>query len=149
MAAWLTIAVTDLNDYLVAAQMTALRSAALASGQTDPFARVMPDRCTYIRNRISNRISISATANAVPPELKTCACMLIIEAMQTRLPLKLSDDQRRAIERAYKDLDIAGSDEFPISEPDDPMTPTVQRGTGIHIDGRGERQATRETLKGL
>lgn len=130
MAAWINIVVTDLNDYLVGAQVAALRSAALAAGQSDPFENVMHDRTNYVRARISKRISISETAYSVPPELKTAACMLIIEAMQGRLNLQLTDDQRTAIARAYKDLDIAATDDLPVSTPDDPVEPEVQQAGG-------------------
>jgi hypothetical protein len=122
-----TIAVADLNDYLVAAQMTALRTAALGSGQSDPFTNAMHDRCNYVRNRIAGRVQLSATAYAVPPELKTQTCYLVIEAMQTRLPvLRLTEDQRTAVRRAYDDLAIAGTDDFPISTATDAQDPDVQ-----------------------
>ena len=148
MAAWVVIAVTDLNDYLVGAQVTALRSAALASGQADPFTAVMRDRASYVRNRISKRINISATNYAVPPELKTATAWLILEAMQNRLPLMLSED-KRMIERAYKDLDIAGTDDLPISTPADPMTPSVQASGGVRVVSKRTREATGSSMKGL
>ena len=149
MSAWITLAATDLNDYLVAAQVTALRTAAMASGQTDPFLRIMPDRTAYVRNRISKRIQISATANSVPPELRTAACMLIIEAMQIRLNLTLTEDQKTQISRAYKDLDIAGTADFPVSTPDDPITPTVQAGPSISVVNKSKRTDTGASLAGF
>jgi hypothetical protein len=148
--AWLNIAVADLNDYLVGAQMSALRTAALASGQADPFTNIMHDRCSYVRNRISKLLSISATAYAIPPELKTTTCWLIIEAMQTRIPqLKLTEDQKSLIARAYKDLDIAGTDDLPISVPSDPETPAVQTGAALEQVSTPTRKATRSKLDGL
>ena len=150
MSAWVVITADHLNDYLVAAQMNALRTSALASGQADPFASVMQDRCNYIRNRISRRIQISATAYAVPPELKTQACLLIIESMQARLPvLKLSDDQKNLIKQAYSDLDMAATDDFPISVPDDPINPVVQSGNAVEIVVKPTRRMTRAKMEGL
>lgn len=150
MAAWINIVVTDLNDYLVGAQVSALRTAALASGQSDPFENVMHDRTNYVRARISKRISISATAYSVPPELKTCACLLIIEAMQGRLNLKLTDDQRSAIARAYKDLDIAATIDLPVSTPDDPVDPVVQAGgSNAVVVAKRERPLTGSRLSQL
>ncbi|MFH0878556.1 MAG: hypothetical protein V2A34_02475 [Lentisphaerota bacterium] len=150
MAAWVVITAGHLQDYLVGAQMSALRRAALGSGQTDPFERVMQDRCNYVRTRISSKAMISATPYAVPPELKTCAAMLIIESMQGRIPaLKLSEDQKNMITRAYKDLDIAGTKDLPVSDPDDPATAAVQTGGGIEVASVGTRRATRSTLDGL
>lgn len=148
--AWLLIVVENLNDYLVGAQMSALRSAALAAGQADPFTNIMHDRCNYVRNRISKLIDISATPYSVPPELKTTTCWLIIESMQTRIPqLKLSDDQKSLIARAYKDIDIAGTNDLPISIPSDPETPAVQAGENVQLVSKPSRKATRSKLDGL
>ena len=148
--AWITIAAADLNDYQVGAMITALRETALADGQADPFANIMHDRCNYVRNRISKKIQISLTPYAVPPELKTCACWLIVEAMQTRLPgLALSEDQKSQISRAYKDLDIAATEDLPISVPTDPVTPAVSTGVGFEQVSTPTRKATRTKLDGL
>jgi len=151
MTAWLNIVDTDLNDYLVGAQMNALRTSALATGQTNPFTRIMQDRCNYVRNRISSRIQISETEYAIPPELKTCACMLIIEAMSGRLAvaITLTEDQVRMIERAYKDLEIAGTDRFPISDPDDPVSPSVQTGGGISVQRKRTGTLNGSDMAGL
>lgn len=149
MSAWIVIAVTDLNDYLVAAQVAAMRTAALAVGQSDPFTNVMHDRANYVRNRISRRIQISETAFAVPPELKGQTCLLIIEAMQGRLKLNLTEDQKTAISRAYRDLDIAATDDFPVSTPDDPVQPDVQAGGGMRVVSSRTRAASGSKLSGL
>jgi len=149
VAAWRVIVRNDLRDYLVAAQVTAFSTAALGSGQADPFTTVMQDRCNYIRNRISKRISLSATDYAVPPELKTTACALILEAMQTRLPFEFTDAQKRQIDRAYRDLDIAGTEDLPISIPDDPMVAPVQSSGGFQKVRGGPGRFTRQTMRGL
>lgn len=150
MAEWVKITDADLNDYLVGAQMNALRTAALARGQANPFTSIMQDRCNYVRNRISKRIAISATPYAIPPELKTCTCMLIIEAMAGRLAVAvtLTEDQVRMVKRAYDDLDIAGEDLL-ISTPDDPITPPVQSGGGITVKRKRTGVYTGSDMKGL
>jgi len=151
MAAWIVITEDHLRDYLVAAQLTALQSAALGTGQSSPFARLMPDRAAYVRNRVSGRVRISATSNAVPPELKTQAAMLIIEAMTVRLSigLSLTDEQKEMIKQAYRDLDIAGTEKFPISDADDAVNAEVQPSGGIELASSSRRKATREKLRGL
>ena len=109
----------------------------------------MHDRAAYVRNRVSKRITISSTAYAVPPELKSTTCYLIIEAMQQRLMIALSEDQKTAISRAYSDLDIAGTDKLPISTPDDPEAPAVQAGGGISVVSSRTRTATGNTMRGI
>lgn len=123
MASWITIASADLEDYLMAPQLAVLRTAVLGETQSDPFTNVMQARCNYVRNRIAGRSQISATAYSVPPELKDQTCWLILEKLSVRIPvLKLTQDQRDQVARAYKDLDIAGTEDLPISAPDDAET---------------------------
>jgi hypothetical protein len=149
--AWAIITTADLNHYLVAAQVTALRTAALGAGQTDPFNEVMPTVTARIRSICStNGRVISATANSVPPEVKDIACYLILEELQTRLPgLKLTEEQVRQTENGRDYLKQIARGEAVISDPLDPITPPVQAGGAIKIITSRERIATRETLKGL
>lgn len=151
MSAWIVITREHLKDYLVDAQLAALSEAALGDGQADPFDRIMQDRATYVRNRISNRLLVSATDFSVPPELKTAACMLIIEAMQGRLSIAmpLTEDQRTSIRRAYSDLDIAGTDKFPVSNPDNPIPAPVQSGPQGVVVAKPANTLTREDMRGL
>lgn len=148
---WIVITAEDMNAYQVGAMMDALRTAALADGQTDPFAETMHDRCNYIRNRISGRTQISSTPYTIPPELKSQACLLILEAMQPRLPgLNLSEDHKTQIARAYKDLDIAATEDFPVSVPADAETPLVKGGKGsLTIVSQTTNHVTREAFSGL
>ncbi len=153
MAEWITIESTDLDDYLVAAQTAALRSAALGAGQTDPFSRVMPDVCSRIRAEIracpANQVS--ETANSIPPELKSIACALLIEAMQARLPmLKLTEDQKKAADEGRKYLARIAKCEIPVEQPDDPLDPdSMQRPGGVELLSSSTRLATRAKLAGL
>lgn len=151
MTAWIVITEDHLRDYLVAAQLSALQSAALATGQTAPFGRVMPDRAAYVRNRISGRVRISATANAIPPELKTQTALLIIEALSVRISigLELTEDQKTMIRRAYADLDIAGTEQFPISDADDAIDAPVQPGNPRPLINAKTRRFARENAEGM
>jgi hypothetical protein len=153
MSAWIVIAATDLNDYLVGAQVNALRTAALAAGQADPFNAVMPAVAARVRAEVQGckTNQISATANSVPPDLKRETVLLILEAMQTRLPsLKLTEDQRSQIDRAYDYLKRIARCEVPISQPDDPLSPSnVQKGGDAELVTKTDRVATRAKLDGL
>lgn len=147
---WIVIAVTDLERYLVAPQLDAIRTAALATGQADPFTETMHDRANYVRNRIAGRVQISATAYAVPPELVHQTALLIIEAMQGRIPmLELSEDQKRMISRAYDDLKLAGTADFPISAAADAAPAEVQPAGGISVVAKPTRAWSRDTMAGL
>ena len=153
MPAWITIALTDLNDYLVGAQVNALNSSALASGQSDRFTHVMTDMVSRIRAKIEGcpRNHISATPLTVPPELKWVACYLIIEAMQVGVPgLKLTDDQRNQIARANEQLTRIADCKEVVSIPNDPLTPVdVQRGGATRLVSRTDAIATRAQTRNL
>lgn len=150
--AWVAIDVGDLNAYGLSAIVEALREQGLAEGQGDPFDDVMPDVVNYVRNRISKKINVSATALTVPPELKKQTILLIIEAMNGRLDgaLDLSEDKKTMIRDAKRDLDIAGTDELPISEPLDPVQPDVQTSASrIKVVYSRTRTETGDSMKGL
>ena len=153
MPAWITIALTDLNDYLVGAQVNALNSSALASGQSDRFTHVMTDMVNRIRAKIEGcpRNHLSATPLTVPPELKWVACYLIIEAMQVGVPgLKLTDDQRNQIARANEQLTRIADCKEVVSIPNDPLTPVdVQRGGATRLVSSTDAIATRAQTRNL
>ena len=153
MAAWITISLTDLNDYLVGAQVTALNSTALAAGQSARFTRVMTDMVNRIRAAIETcpRNHVSATALTVPPELKWVACYLIIEALQSGIPgLQLTKDQLRQIASANEQLLRVANCLEAVTRPDDPLSPAdVQRGGEAQLLTSARRVATREKTKGL
>lgn len=150
---WIVITADHLNDYLVAAQVEALRTAALGDSQVDPFTSVMPDVANRIRRKIESSPKmnqVSATPNAVPPELKTAACVLIIQAMQGRLnTLRLTADQVRLIEQAEADLKAIAKGEDVVGKPDDPLQGEAQVGGGITLVSDTTRRATREKMNGL
>lgn len=152
--AWQRIEVEDLNDYLVSVKMDALREVALANGQDDPFEAVMPDVVARIRNKIkSNRTNrVSATTNTVPPELFTCACYLIIEAMNSRLPansVRLTEDQKEIIRKCERDLTDVVSGSLVISAPTDPEDVDVQAGGAAQVVTSSTRVCTRSKMNGL
>lgn len=151
MSAWITVSADDLNDYLVAAQVNALRTAALGSGQTDPFGRVMPDIVERLRFKIQScpANQLSGTASTIPPELKWVACYLIIEALQVRIPaLRLTEDQKAQVDRAVTQLDRIADCRDKVSQPDDGVQPEVSS-SPIEIVSKSTRVTTRETLQGI
>jgi phage gp36-like protein len=152
MPAWVVITSSDLDDYSVGSKVNALRTAALSGGQGDPFDRVMPDVAATCRNMIASNAGnvLSATANSVPPETKTHVCWLIIEALQTRLMgLKLTEEERRMIDRAWQYFRDVAKGDVTVSAPDDPSESEVQGGAAISVVSTGERVSNRDTLAGL
>ncbi|MGE9270045.1 MAG: hypothetical protein ACQKBU_04515 [Verrucomicrobiales bacterium] len=154
MTTWINITVADLEDRLVGAQISALRTAALASGQDDPVEQSIEDVTHEIRTRVaqckSNRLS--ATAGAIPPVLKRHACALIIEEAQMRIPaLELSDDQVRMANNARKVLDQVSTCKFDVEMPDDPISTAddIQQSGGVQLITDRTRQFDRKGTDGL
>lgn len=150
--AWITIALTDLNNYLVGAQVSAVNTAALASGQSDRFTEVMQSVVNRIRNKIescsSNRIS--ETALTIPPSLKACACLLIIQGLQSSIPsLKLSEDQVRLIETYESDLTAIAKCELRVEDPEDPLEPGNSTASSTPRFGTRTRYFERDDHDGL
>src|SRR5438876_9524159 len=130
---WVVLNSSDLNAFLVAPQLTALRTAALATNQSDPFDDLLPIHAARVRTHIiSNpRNRLSATPNSVPPECVWILCWLMIEALQNRVPtLRLTEDQKKEIQNAKSDLEkirrAVSNNQYLISLPDDPQTDPVQ-----------------------
>lgn len=149
---WIVLEKTDLLPYLVAAQVSAMTTAALAPGQADPFDDIMPDVVADIRGSIATcvRNGLSATANAIPPEFKMHAAYMLLEAMQLRLPsLKLTDEQKAAAERGRKRLEKIAACEIAVSQPDDAEANAFGGTAGVEVVTRRQKVATAAQLDGL
>lgn len=153
--AWIVPVLTDLNNYLVGAQVTAINTAALATGagQTDRFTEARLSVVQRIRMKIVSCAGnvLSATTNSIPPSLKMGACLLIIQALQTSIPsLKLTEDQVRLVESFEEDLTAVAACDLAVEEPTDPLDPPVEQTSGaVELVSSTTRRATRDTLKGL
>lgn len=144
---WITLQPSDLDDYLVGAQVTALRTAALSSGQDDPVAQAIADITAEVRNHVASCSSyrLSADPTTIPPELKRHAIALVIEAAQPRIKIKLSEDQVRAATRAWTILGKVASCAFTVSEPADPQpSPTDQTATPKPSIAQNQTHRTRQ-----
>jgi hypothetical protein len=147
-AAWIVITASDLNDYSVAAKVSALRTAALAGGQTDPFDRVMPDVVATMRAQIGLNNEVSATANSLPPEVKTHGCWLVIAALQARLPgLKLTDEEKEMVKEARRYMEKIAAGDIRVTEPTNPVDSGLQ--TGTPSIAANDREVDRTTMDGM
>ena len=125
MATWITIAADDLQDYLLAPQLAALRSAALGASQSDPLPGIINDAADHVRGKIASNPanSLSATAYAVPATLKTHVCYIAIFRAQLRIPqLKMTDDQKLAYRNALDDLNRIADGKDAVEQPDDAVS---------------------------
>ncbi|MDR2812392.1 MAG: hypothetical protein LBB05_01190 [Puniceicoccales bacterium] len=149
MTTWITVKVEDLYAYLVAAQVDILRKCALGKNQGDPVAEVIRDISLKIRAQIANnrKNTLSQQPYAIPPELKSETCLLILEVAQARIPgLKLTADQVRLADQARLQLQKVGTGEMVISVPED-RAMGVQK--SMEVVSHRPRIATDRHLKGF
>lgn len=148
---WITLTVDHLKAYLVAAQLDALRTAALAPGQVDPFTEVAPDVIRKIRQYIASNVENRVDANeaTIPPELKLDAVYLILAPMLGRLGIDLTEDQRAAVERAQSTLLALRDRKLVVSKPDNSVVPPVQGGGAGQLVTSHPAQFSRKNLDGL
>ena len=148
---WKTIAVTDLDGYLMSIQLDAIRTGGMRAGQADPFSIVMPNVVNTIRTTIAKRGKpISATALTVPDEARSHTIWLIIDALQTRIPgLMVTNDQKRHVEDAKEFLAALGESDTAVSTPTDPMQPVVNIGAGVVVVSGSGKRFNRGSLDGF
>ena len=117
--AWITLAADDLNEYLPALQLKALRTKALATGQSDPLPSFIAEVAAQVRNTIASAgYPLEATANSFPSVLKTAVAFLVIGLAQARLPgLSLTAEQQDQIENANAMLRKISDREVAIDPP--------------------------------
>ena len=132
MPRWTAIAQADLEDAKLAKLVTALRTKALAAGQTDPTPRITQSVIDDIRRKIASNPQnrVDADETLLPRGLKPLACDLILARMKGRLEIPLTEDERRAGERHERNLDRIASGLDVIEQPDDAMTPEVESTAG-------------------
>ncbi|OIO60439.1 MAG: hypothetical protein COZ46_07610 [Verrucomicrobia bacterium CG_4_10_14_3_um_filter_43_23] len=106
---WILIKPNDVYDYLAAPQVELLRQRALTEGQSDPLIEIILDIVMFVRLHLPPMLQSSQKQALIPRELKGCACRLIVEALQSRIPnIRLTPDQVRNANNARKHLlDIA------------------------------------------
>lgn len=102
---WKAITETEVRTRLTGPEMTALKSAALAEGQTDPLPEIISQVTGEVRGYIaacpSNRLGPAGT---LPPQLEGAALSLIRYRLATRLPTDrlLTDARKRDQEQAVQ-----------------------------------------------
>jgi hypothetical protein len=151
MPAWINLIADNLNAYLVAEQVEALRAEALGDGQADPFTEIAPDIIRKVRSYIASNPDnvVDAAELTIPPELKTDVCYLIIAPMLGRLGLALTKDQDKQLDLAHSTLIALREKKLLVSKPDNAIEPEVQGSTGVEIASSTPRRATSEGLRGL
>jgi hypothetical protein len=151
---WITLQATDLNDYLVGTQATAVTSVSLAAGQANTWTNVMTDVVNEIRSAIrgSLRNQVSMTPLSIPPDLKRTALVLIRSALAGRIgiAIELTESQLAEAATARRLIERIQENKVVITAPPDPLVPDdQQRGTPVTVVRHTRREFTGRRLRGL
>ena len=152
---WVSPSEADMQRVLVAAQLAALRTAALGAGQADPFTGARAAVVAEVRAAIQTceRNRVSSAEGTVPPELLSATAYLIMAELQGRLPaLALSESQRDQVKEARAKLERIANCKLAVSAPSQALEPAdVQRGGGATVVSADTavRTATRQQMDGL
>lgn len=151
MSRWIPVTLGDLEDTKVAKLVTALRTKALAVGQTDPSPRVIQSVVTDIRRKIascrSNRVDADETT--IPASLLTLATDMIIARLKGRLEIELTQFENDQLSRHDTTLNRIASCTDVVDQPDDSVEPETQATAGtpsISNCRREQRNARRSGL---
>lgn len=151
MPAWISLTADDLKPIVVADQLEALRTEALAAGQADPFTEIAPPVVAKVRTYIASNPSnqVSATEGTIPPELKLDVAYLILAPMLGRLGIALTEDQRKQVEIAHTTLIALRDKKLVVSMPLDPVAAPVQAGAGAQVVSSRTRVLSTNSLDSL
>ncbi len=145
---WITITEAYVQTKLAGAELIALKTSALASGQSDPVAEIITQVTNEIRGYVAaNHENTLGAAGTIPEKLLSAAVAIIRFRSATRLPVKtfLTDDRVREYEAAIRLLERVADAKFSI---EDPVSGEESVGA-IEQTSAPVRRATRATLEGL
>lgn len=121
---WIPITISDLKDAKVSALVEACRTAALGSGQTDPVPNIIANVIARIRAEVSGcrQNVLDADATAIPADLKSLGCRMIMREAMSRLQQPLNDDEKEEQRNDLRYLERIAACDVPVAAPDTPLT---------------------------
>lgn len=149
--AWITLSETDVQTRLTGPELTALKTAALAAGQSNPLPEIITKVIQEVRARVAacqlNRLGSGAT---IPEELSEACLAMIRYRFITRLPVAslLTEARRDEYRDALRLLEDVAACRLRVEQPAD-VTTQIIAGPATTLASSSARQATRETMKGL
>ena len=145
---WSAITATEVKTRLTGAELTALQTVALASGQTDPLVEIIEQVVDEVRGYISaNTSNTLGASGTVPSKLISAALAIIRYRLCTRLPVKslLTEDRVKENKAAIRLLEQVAAGKFAIEDPNS----GDRSGVSIEQASTPTRNATRTKLAGL
>jgi phage gp36-like protein len=148
---WVTLTEAKFLAQLTGAETSALKSAALASGQTEPLTETLANVVQQVRGYVaansSNRLGDGVT---IPQELVSAAVAIARYVALNRLPVKslLTDTRISEYRDALTLLRDVAAGKFRIEQPAT-ISSQVIGGPAVTLVSSNTRKATRTDLRGL
>lgn len=156
MPAWVSITIGDVRAEAAASRIEGSVSTDIAEIETH-FETLRAGIVAEIRAKIGTHPTnaLDADTDTVPPEWKGFACLRILSRMLSRLgqgeesSFRLTEDQRRELERRLDDLDRVAEGKLAVTQPSTAGTSEIgSLAAGVAIGGR-TRRYSRDALEGL
>ena len=147
---WITLTESDIQATLSGPELTALKTAALAAGQSDPLpdilARVTREVRGYVAGCDKNTLGDGDT---IPDELEGAAVALARYYLCTRLPVRLLTEERKEEYRSALTLlrDVAAC-RYAIVQPATASAEIISKPT-VQVASSRTRIAGNSNLNGL
>lgn len=149
--AWITVTKAHVENYVVAALLSAIDEAALGDSQTDRFTTVQADVTAEIRMAVaSNEKNIlDEDSTTIPQSLRSAASWLIAGYMAQGLGVELTEQQANELTEARGRIK-AVEDGKAVEVPDvADTTLDAQSGSGVSMITGQDRVFTVSTMNGL
>jgi phage gp36-like protein len=117
--AWQSVTTAEIKTRLTGAEVTALQTAALASGQTDPLPDIVTQVVGEVRGYVAAGGYTLGTGETVPSTLYSATLAIIRYRIATRLPVKaiLTQDRKDENDAAIRLLERVADGKFAVEEP--------------------------------
>lgn len=149
---WITLTEAGVQTKLAGAELAALKTAALASGQTNPLPEVITQVTREVRGYVAacSRNTLG-TEGTIPDELELAALNRIRYELATRLPVAslLTDARKDANRAATEQLKEVAACRFLIVPPATAATEQAATGAAVQVATSSTRKAGRSQLSGL
>jgi len=151
---YITLVEADLQSALTGPELNAVKTAALAAGQTGVVAEILSQVTTEVRARVAacakNTLGESGT---IPDECKSAAVDIAVYRIAKRLPGKvvLTDERNNANDNAIAFMRDVAKCDVAIVPPSTPAPGAEQAagGNSVQLVSSTPRRATRAKLDGL
>ncbi len=132
MPLWIPITIDDLNNAKIAALVDALRTAALAVGQSERSVAIIQAVVDRVRRKISScrQNRLDANVATIPQGLKDDVVKLIIADLKNALEEDLTPAEITELSRINADLNRIAACLDVVEQPDDAIDAPVQSTAG-------------------